>query len=207
MSTFSQFTGEGDTGDTTIVGRRYRKGHPVVVYHNALEDILAHLSCIADAPLPAYSLANDMVARLMRMLQNKQSGEHEFALQEVMRRMLSEIVTYETGLKPIGSALIASSGPNAELIRLRAAVRRAECCVVGAYDQLDIEGGATELMTSLGVAMKALNAFGAWVGAMVALYSCNIESGNIPKSGLVSLLTEKELIALNEAEDTGDVAE
>lgn len=174
-------TGNGDTGDTKLGGKLFRKGHPLVQYCSALDLVQGHTIAVPEAwgDFKPRELLQELLFRLGASIGSNIPRKQEIAIQEISLLMETQI-EYISGSLDTLDSFIRCTVYNADLQKLRAFLREAEVKCVAARDYIELEAKdvSENALYMLERSMKALNIASDWVFAFVWAYSTE-ENGKL----------------------------
>lgn len=192
-------TGHGDTGDTKLGGKTYRKGHLLVQYSSALDIVQSYTNAIPRSfgDYEPRILIQEALFRLGAAIGSRKPKDQEMPLQEITTLMERQIDVISGGLAPLDS-FIRVNETNFELHRLRGVVREAESKCVAARDFIEFESKdlVENLLYMLNKSIITLNVMSDWVFAYVWLFSTD-QKGKVLDSTKWIPWTEETFIKLN----------
>jgi cob(I)alamin adenosyltransferase len=168
-------TGKGDKGETTLDSQHYRKYHPLVRFTGTLDVAQAHTDALptmwSDEINPR-EIAQELLFRIGAAIAG---SDQLIAIAQITELMELQLVGFTEGLKPLDS-FIRCGDSNAEVHRLRAFIRQAECAGVYAVDTLEGLSTSKERIELLRACCKSLNVMSDWVFSFVWMFS--LDSAN-----------------------------
>jgi cob(I)alamin adenosyltransferase len=164
-------TGNGDEGSTTLAGKQYRKGSPVIQYLGMID--LAQSDTVA-LPLTGFRgesprvIMQELLFRLGAAVASRTPKGEVSVIEEIVTFMELDMAAILKQLKPLDS-FIRATPDNAALQKLRAFIRLCEDMCVEAHDRIEFESADTSpnLLSTLKVSAKALNVASDWIFAYV----------------------------------------
>jgi cob(I)alamin adenosyltransferase len=192
-------TGKGDDGATLLAGKRWRKGHPLVLYSASLDEAQARTVAVVDGDLyRPRTLVQELLFRLGSAVGGIRPQVQETPITELLTKMEREIEALTAGLKPLES-FIRTIEENQQMMSLRCALREAECRAVAAWDRLVLEEPNTtpNLQNALALSAKALNVASDWAFAHAWVFSCPTGDGKVLAGGIWTPMEDAEILNLN----------
>ena len=192
-------TGRGDTGETVMGGKTYRKGHPLIQYSAALDMAQSHTAALPESwgDFSIRDTAQELLFRLGAVIGSRNPRQQEVAVQEIGGLMETQLDYIAGGLKALDSFLRSDPSTHA-LHVLRAAIRQAEVNCIAAHDHVELEARDTseQLLYGLDFSAKALNIMSDYVFAFIWLYSTDIH-GAVNKEAKWLPWDEQKIRGLN----------
>lgn len=192
-------TGRGDTGETVMGGKTYRKGHPLIQYSAALDTAQSHTAALPESfgDFVIRDTAQELLFRLGAVIGSRNPKQQEMAVQEISGLMETQIDYIAGGLKPLDSFLRSEPSTH-QLHTLRATIRQAETACIASKDHIELEARDTseQLLYGLDFSAKALNIMSDYVFSFIWVFSTD-QHGAVKKESKWLPWSDEKIRGLN----------